>query len=432
MGTRKRERRISAARSDPPRISPRQGRSSARCGWISIFLFLFFVFASIVLLYLKAGKFRNFRSISEDSPILSVYERGLVKREITYGEVISENSRVSKNSSLRHFQNPILAYVTPWNSRGYELAEMFCFKLTHVSPVWYELKSDKTTYFLEGRHNYDSGWISRIKTNPNILVLPRVVLELFHSEMLKKVKLRQKVIDIIISECKQMGYDGIVLESWSIWAMHHVLHDIEMRRRAVEFVKEMAMALHSVNYSARTGRRLELIFVIPAVRSKHLREHDFGIDDFVQLVDFVDGFSLMTYDFSGPHNPGPNAPLPWIKSTLDLLLNDPAISPEAARKIFVGINFYGNDFLLSQDVGSEAITGRGYLSLLQKHKPALQWERESSEHFFLYEDDKNRRHAIFYPSLASISLRLDEARSRGASLSVWEIGQGLDYFFDLF
>lgn len=59
----------------------------------------------------------------------------------------------------------------------------------------------------------------------------------------------------------------------------------------------------------------------------------------------MDGFSLMTYDFSGPQNPGPNAPLKWIRASLEMLLG--GADSEHAPKIFLGINFYGNDFVLS-------------------------------------------------------------------------------------
>lgn len=81
--------------------------------------------------------------------------------------------------------------------------------------------------------------------------------------------------------------------------------------------------------------------------------------------------------------------------------------------------------------GGGAITGRDYLSLLNKHKPVLEWEKNSGEHLFLYSDDHHVKHAVFYPSLKSIFLRLEEARSWGVGISIWEIGQGLDYFFDL-
>ena len=79
--------------------------------------------------------------------------------------------------------------------------------------------------------------------------------------------------------------------------------------------------------------------------------------------------------------------------------------------------------------GGGAILGREYLSLLEKHKPQLKWEKKSGEHFFFYTDEN--QHVVFYPSLLSIAMRLDEARSWGAGISIWEIGQGLDYFFDL-
>lgn len=82
-------------------------------------------------------------------------------------------------------------------------------------------------------------------------------------------------------------------------------------------------------------------------------------------------------------------------------------------------------------LGGGAIIGSDYLSLLELHRPLLQWDENSAEHFFIYSDDKHVRHAVFYPSLTSISMRLEEARSWGAGISIWEIGQGLDYFCDL-
>lgn len=80
--------------------------------------------------------------------------------------------------------------------------------------------------------------------------------------------------------------------------------------------------------------------------------------------------------------------------------------------------------------GGGAILGREYLSLLEKHRPVLQWKDNFAEHFFIYSDNQIK-HAVFYPSLKSISVRLAEAQSWGASISIWELGQGLDYFLDL-
>ncbi|KAJ6940494.1 hypothetical protein NC651_006588 [Populus alba x Populus x berolinensis] len=60
--------------------------------------------------------------------------------------------------------------------------------------------------------------------------------------------------------------------------------------------------------------------------------------------------------------------------------------------------------------GGEAIAGIEYLSLLEKHKPKLQWEKNSGEDFFLYIDDDHINHAVF-------SRR---SSTRGAGISIWE------------
>ncbi|KAF5192192.1 histone H3 [Thalictrum thalictroides] len=283
---------------------------------------------------------------------------------------IQENFRVSENTSHRHYKYPILAYITPWNSRGYEMAKRFNSKFTHISPVWYDLKSEGNRIVLEGRHNADLGWILELRKSGNALVMPRIVLEAFPNEFLRKKKKRDKAVDLIVTECKEMNYDGIVLESWSRWAAYGVLQDSNMRSLALKFVEQLGRALHSVSSKRNPGSYLQLVYVIGPPRSTKLQEHDFGPEDLQSLSDSVDGFSLMTYDFSGPHNPGPNAPLKWIQATVQLLFGATGSSAQnLARKIFIGINFYGNDFMLSEGSGGGAIIGRDYLSLLEKHRP---------------------------------------------------------------
>ncbi|KAM0938461.1 putative glycoside hydrolase family 18, catalytic domain, glycoside hydrolase superfamily [Dioscorea sansibarensis] len=422
----RRDRRASAdtsagGRSGKPAQTHRtRPMASSICRSPFVFFFSFFlVFVPLALYFIL----RNPRS---GSPILSVYERGLVKPNVAFLEILAEHSRVSENRTRKHFENPVLAYVTPWNSRGYEMAKLFSSKVTHVSPVWYELKSKGKDFVLEGRHNADAGWISDLQKNGHSLVLPRVVLEAFPAEFITKKKQWRKAIDIIVKECEEMGYDGIVLESWSRWDAYGVLQDPDMRLMALKFIKHLGEALHSVTSTTNSSHHLELIYVIPAPRSQNLGEYDFGPQDYQELKNAVDGFSLMTYDFSSPQSPGPNAPLQWIRSSLQLLLSD----AEDGHMIFLGINFYGNDFVLSGGSGGGAITGWDYISLLEKHKPSIRWEEKSEEHYFVYTSN-NHKHAVFYPSLMSISTRLNEARNWGAALSIWEIGQGLDYFFDL-
>ncbi|GLT84745.1 hypothetical protein SLE2022_029600 [Rubroshorea leprosula] len=431
------------ARRRDARVGPSQYRSSERVekptqefkvddsGFdrklIAIFVFLFVIIPSVSVLVYKI----NTAPPTNRSELL-VPRRGLIKTDINYQEILAENSKLTENASHRHYNYPVLAYITPWNSRGYEMAKRFTAKFTHLSPVWYDLKSQGSSLLLEGRHNADKQWLSEIKMNGDALVLPRVVLEASPMELLRKKKQRDKAIELMVTECKEMQYDGIVLESWSRWAAYGILNDPDKRNMALNFVRQLGHALHSVNSTRNSEQKLQLVYVIGPPHSERLQQHDFGPEDLQSLDDAVDGFSLMTYDFSNPHNPGPNAPMQWIHFTLQSLLGPPGKTARSlARKIFLGINFYGNDFTLSGGSGGGPIIGRDYILLLEKHKPALQWEKNSGEHFFLYSDDNHINHAVFYPTSMSIYLRLEEARSWGTGISIWEIGQGLDYFFDL-
>lgn len=80
--------------------------------------------------------------------------------------------------------------------------------------------------------------------------------------------------------------------------------------------------------------------------------------------------------------------------------------------------------------GGGPITGQQYISLLDIFKPKIVWDDECGEHQLLYGDGKEK-HVVFYPTLKSIAARIDEAKHYGTGLSIWEIGQGLEYFFDL-
>lgn len=169
---------------------------------------------------------------------------------------------------------------------------------------------------------------------------------------------------------------------------------------------------------------LALVLVVPPHRD-HMQDL-FSAENFNELYSSVTAFSLMTYDFSTLERPGANAPLHWVKSAVE------HVCPKKSRrrqKILLGLNMYGYDYTPQ---GGGTIMSREYLEYLKLHQGSLILDDHDKENFFeLKGSSDGGRHIIFYPTLYSINERVKLAQELGTGLSVWELGQGLDYFYDL-
>uniref|UniRef100_A0A0V0J5Q3 Chitinase domain-containing protein 1 n=3 Tax=Schistocephalus solidus TaxID=70667 RepID=A0A0V0J5Q3_SCHSO len=186
------------------------------------------------------------------------------------------------------------------------------------------------------------------------------------------------------------------------------------------FIKRLSKSLHDEN--------MTIVLAIPPPVYQGGYTGSFVREHFNFLSSDVDFFSLMTYDYSNPYIPGPNSPIKWVRECVELLA--PSGSKSNLRyKILVGLNFYGYDLVPNQRSG-HPVLGHEFVRMVDKHHPKFRWNSEWAEHYIEFEDSSGHEHVVYFPSTLSIARRISLVQELGTGISIWEIGQGLDSFYE--
>ena len=356
---------------------------------------------------------------SADVPVTldtTVVDRNLVREDITYLDVIKNHNKYSQNHATTRYvsMGTTLGFVTPWNTKGYEIALTFSRKFTHISPVWFQVLPDGE---ITGKQDIKDKWIRKLhKSNSDLKVVPRFIFDgwtaddfdSFFSGQDKQVQL----VDDVTKLLSKHKLHGAVLEVW--------------RQMPAQFFPQLVSFLEILSERFR-AKDLYLCLVIPPSNPdpEAVEETPYNITHFLATGPLLDSVLIMTYDYPAMiQQPGPSSPLPWVESCVSVL--SPAY--EHRHKIIIGVNMFGNEFSRQ---GHTPLDAASYLDRLRTLKPVIEWNEQSGEHIIRIDSPTEPR-LIVYPSLNSIQVRLSLAESMSVGVGLWEIGQGLDYFYDLF
>lgn len=328
---------------------------------------------------------------------------------------------------------------------------------------------------MNGEADINTSWLAELKENPvcphrvkrdspgasfpKMQVLPRFLvegwdLEGYQALFAPKSAVAKRFVELLVSTVRKHSFDGLVLDAGYLNAR------APWRDQLMEVMRSLGDALHKENklfvlvipvrpfssllsphFNSQLLESVELMngiayFLVnshwwrsQAYRGGKIEDTYFNNADFTELHQHVDYFSLMTYDFSNGEKPGPSSPMEWFAGSHAVLVTEEQRDQGLARQILGGINLYGNDF--ADAGGGGPIIADGILALLKQKKPKIQWDDKFQEHYFEYKAN-GVPHRVWFPTLMYLQNRMEMAQEKiGSGLSFWELGQGMDYFYDL-
>ena len=229
-----------------------------------------------------------------------------------------------------------------------------------------------------------------------------------------------KLLFALLQQYVTLGFDGLLLDAHQHLARLDRATRVAVAPKLHIFVQLLASQLSQ--QENRNGVPGALLLLVPP------HPELFSPTQFSQLAEPLGGFVLSTANFSAVRGqPGPNAPLAWMRDALAAL--EPTDTNR--HKLMATLPLLGWDFTLPDGERSASVDGEQYLNLLREHRPSrLDWHAEAAEHVFTYVEDE-KRHSVYYPSLKSLAERLGMMRGLGVGVALYELGTGLDYFWDL-
>ncbi|PXF42839.1 Chitinase domain-containing protein 1 [Gracilariopsis chorda] len=332
---------------------------------------------------------------------------------VTSKNILDTHNKSETASGRKYPLLEIFGFVTPWNANGktISLSEAERGRLNVVSPVSWQMHPDG----LNGGDDFEEDYYQSM-SEQGTRVYPRILFEKWNStEFVMLSDEPAPMVARIIELCKQYNFEGVVIEIFQELLSTGTLS--RHKEKALGLVRTLGEGIRKEGFKT-------VLVLLPY--STDVPQHGISCSTLKEISRGYSYIITMTYDYSTPGSaPGPIAPLSWVRQVAIYL----SLGCELGGKVLIGLNFYGIDFW--EGGQSRHIVGHEFLKLLEEHEPDMLWWDEFGEHGFAYQ--KKGEHVVFYPTRESIRLRTELADEIGCGgVAIWDLGQGLEHFFEEF
>ncbi len=312
--------------------------------------------------------------------------------------------RISFQDSAENKNPAVFAY---YYSGGLPELQENAHLFSDVALRWFETDADGDLFY-EYQDNYSQvlDFIRNkgIKTHASVVFMDKAGLH----TLLSNPARRNNLINQLYNEVQRNNYDGVNIDFEFIAANDADYFTVflqELKNR-LGWNKELSVAVfaRTVNDNWVTGY------------------------DYQAIGEIVDRLVVMSYDYSyKTSDPGPVAPLWWVKEVVDYMTNTARIP---ASKLLLGLATYGYNW--GPGLTTTTVTWDKLNKVKNSYSVTEHFDNASMSPYYTYTDGNGINHQIWLENELSLNAKWNVALDKKlGGVSFWRIGNGFKDLYNL-